>query len=233
MRQWRILGLCLLAGALGAVGPLAVALETRAPRDHGMAGEAMVLPRATVLRPLLLGFHPLIADLYWLRTIQYFGKHIQTDRQYPHLYPLADFVTGLDPHFVDAYRLGGLFLSIARRYPEAIALYENGYAKNPQRWELPYDLGRLYYLEMKDDAQALHWWKIADNLPGRPLYLPRFIARLYARTGSLETALELWKAIYEEAGNEWIKKRAREEMNSILAKMQSHRPAQAPAQAAP
>lgn len=226
MTRWRTFRIALVLAAAAAIAPLALALEARTPRAGGGAGAAPVLPRAAALRPLLLGFHPLVADLYWLRTIQYFGEHLQTDRQYPHLYALVDFVTGLDPHFVDAYRLGGLFLVITRQFPEGISIYEKGIAANPGWWELPYDLGRLYFLELKDYEQALRWWLVADRLPDRPHYLPRMIARLYAKTGALETALELWKVIYEESDNDWIRKRAQEEMKSILAQMHAQRPAQ-------
>jgi tetratricopeptide (TPR) repeat protein len=233
VRQWRILGLCLLLGALSAIVPLALALEVRAPQARGTAADAMVIPRAITLRPFLLGFHPLVADLYWIQTIQYFGEHLQTDRQYPSLYPLVNFVTGLDPHFVDAFRLGGLFLVIARQFPQAISVYEKGIAANPERWELPHDLGRLYFLELKEPERALQWWLVADRIPGRPHYLPRMIARLYAKTGALETALELWKVIYEESGNEWIKSRARKEIQSILAQMRTQHSAQDPGRKSP
>lgn len=202
---------------MGSVLLLSQALETRTPRREAWAGAAPLLPRATILRPLLLGFHPLAADLYWLRTIQYFGEHIQTDGQYPYLHPLVDLVTSLDPHFVEAFQLGGLFLVIGKRFPEAIAIYEKGIAANPERWELPHDLGRLYFLELRDDAQALRWWQVAERLPGRPHYLPRFIARLYTKTGALETAFELWKNIYESSDNEWVRKTAEREMRKILA----------------
>jgi tetratricopeptide (TPR) repeat protein len=222
-----VLGTALVLGAMAAVGPLSLALETRAPRIEDGAGAPPVLPRARVLRPLLLGFHPMVADLYWLRTIQYFGAHIQTDGEFPHLYALVDLVTSLDPHFVDAYQLGGLLLDIGKRFPEAIAIYEKGIAANPDRWELPYDLGRLYFLDLKDEAQALRWWEVTDRLPGRPPYIPRFLARLYTKTGSLETAFELWKVMYEGSDNEWVRKTAKQEMQKILAQMRAHPPSKA------
>jgi tetratricopeptide (TPR) repeat protein len=219
-----VLGAALVLGAIVAIVPLSLALESRAPRIQDGAGAPPVLPRARVLRPLLLGFHPLAADLYWVRTIQYFGAHIQTDREFPHLYALVDLVTSLDPHFVEAYQLGGLFLIIGKRLPEAIAIYEKGIAANPERWELPYDLGRLYFLDLKDEVQALRWWEVTDRLPGRPDYIPRFLARLSAKTGSLETAFELWKAMYEGSDNEWVRKTAKQEMQKILAQMRAHTP---------
>jgi tetratricopeptide (TPR) repeat protein len=214
----------LVLAAAAASVPLSIALEARTPARQGWAGSAPVLPRAGILRPLLLGFHPLAADLYWVRTIQYFGEHVQTDEQYPHLYPLTDLVTSLDPHFVEAYQIGGLFLVIGKRFPEAIALYEKGIKANPGRWELPHDLGRLYFIELNDDVQALRWWEAANRLPGRPHYLPRFIARLYTQTGRLETAFELWKSMYESSDNEWVRKTARKEMERIAVQLRTQAP---------
>jgi len=218
----RLLAWFLAATAAAAMPPLSAALQARTPV---VAQAEPLLPQPEVLRPLLLGFHPIVADLYWLRTVQYFGEHIQTDGQFPHLYPLVNFVTSLDRQFMEAFQLGGLFLVIAGRYPEAVAIYEKGIGQHPERWELPYDLGRLYFLELKDDAQALRWWQVADRLPGRPHYLPRFIARLHARTGSLETALQLWKGILETSDNAWVRKRAAEEIAALLEKLQALEPA--------
>ncbi len=227
MNRWRLAGwLACLAAAL-AVPPLSAGLRARAPSPPPETQP--VLPQAAVLRPALLGFHPLVADLYWLRAVQYVGEHLETDRRFPHLPALVDLVTGLDPHFVDAYALGGLFLSMAGQYPEAVAVYEKGIRHNPHRWELPYDLGRLYFLELNDDAKALAWWLVADRLPGRPHYLPRFIARLHARTGALETALELWQRMAEESDSEWVRKRAQEEVERLLRQIRrSARPGAAP-----
>ncbi len=214
-----VLGAALVLGAATVVVPLSLALEVRAPHMQRGAGAPPILPRAAVIRPLLLGFHPLAADLYWLRAIQYFGAHMETDRQFPHLYGLVDLVTTLDPHFVEGYQLAGLFLSFGKHFPEAIAIYEKGIAANPGRWELPHDLGRMYLLDLGDSRQALHWWEQTDRLPGRPHYIPRIIARLYAKTGSLETALELWTAMYERTDNEWVKNTARREIEKLLREL--------------
>ena len=195
---------------------LGIALDRRGPLQE-VGEELAYLPSAEYLKPALLGFEHLAADLFWLKCIQYFGKHFEADRRYPKLYRLVDIVTSLDPQFIDAFRLGALFLTIARRYPEAIAVYEKGIARNPDRWELPHDLGRLYYLELKDYPKALSWWERTDQLSGRPDYIPRFVARLYTQTGHLETALELWQALYDSTDNEWVRETARQEIQKLLS----------------
>jgi tetratricopeptide (TPR) repeat protein len=114
--------------------------------------------------------------------------------------------------------LGGLFLLYFARQPQAaVSLLERGAAANPDRWELPHDLGRYYYLEVQDYDRALQWWERAAKLPDRPDYLPRFVARLYARTGQTETVLELWSELYRTAQNDSVRSLALQEIERLKA----------------
>jgi tetratricopeptide (TPR) repeat protein len=185
----------LLAGLLALFLALLVLRSAEPPAAPTRPALPIYIPQIEILRPALLGFSDLAADLTWLRTVQYFGSRVERQENFPQLFQLVDTTTSLDPYFLDAYVYGGLFLVIARQYPQAIAIYRKGIAHLPDAWQLPHDLGRLYFLELRDYPQALHWWQIADRLPGRPHYLPRFIARLQARTGHLDTALEIWRAM--------------------------------------
>lgn len=190
---------------------LAVQHEPRQP---------VFFPRIEIVRPALLGFTGLAADLAWIRTVQYFGSRIEGRERFPQLHQFVDMVTSLDPHFVDAFQYGGLFLSIARQYPNAITIYRKGIAANPSAWQLPHDLGRLYFLELKDYQQALYWWEATDRLPGRPHYIPRFLIRLQAKLGHVETALELWQQMLEQSTNESIRAIARYEIEKLRKETQ-------------
>ncbi len=215
MREFYVKGITVLALTTLGFLSLALTLDERREGLHEVGEELAYLPSAKYLKPALLGFEHLAADLVWLHTIQYFGEHIQTDRRFPKLYPLVDLVTSLDPQFVEAFRLGGLFLTLGGQYPEAIAVYKKGIVENPDRWELPYDLGRVYYLELHDYPKALHWWELANRLPDRAHYLPRFIARLYARTGHRETAIELWLEMYRTTENADVRGVIRRELEKL------------------
>ena len=186
--------------------------------------EPIFFPRVEILRPALLGFTGLAADLTWIRTVPYFGGRVERHERSPQIYQLVDLVTSLDPHFLDAYVYGGLFLTIVGQYPNAIAVYEKGIAANPFAWQIPHDLGRLYFLELHDYVKALHWWEITDRLPGRPHYIPRFLIRLQAKTGHVETALELWRQMLERSENEDVSEIARREIKKLLEEMK-RRPA--------
>ena len=189
-------------------------LEARG-ETRRLSEESLYIPSATFLRYASLGHQTMVADLMWIRTVQYFGREIERRRElnqprdskerYKFLYPLLDLTVSLDPQFVRAYRFGGILLTVVKRYDEAIALYAKGYAANPDRWEMPHDLGRLYYLDLKDHEKALYWWKIANDLPGRPGYIPRFVPRLYAQTGQKEIAIELWLEMLEASDNKAVR----------------------------
>lgn len=216
----RVSACCLaLAGLvlLGAVIPLH--RRTLSPEGSGVEERVLLLPPAPALRAASMGYQGMMADLVWLLTIQYIGGHLTTDRRVPELRRLVNTVVALDPHFVEAYTLGALFLGYtAGDMAGAIALLERGIQHNPTRWELPHDLARTYYLDIKDYPRALHWFQVTDRLPGRPHYVPRFIARLYAQTGQAENALELWEALRESATSEWVKEIANREIAKLKHK---------------
>jgi tetratricopeptide (TPR) repeat protein len=161
----------------------------------------------------------MVADLMWIRATQEFGKEIMSkkkkERRHKFLFPFLDLTVSLDPHFIGAYRFGGLLLSVAKQHNNAIVLYEKGYAANPDRWEMPHDLGRLYYLTLKDYEKALHWWQITNDLPGRPDYIPRFVPRLYAQTGQREMATQLWLELYEATDSEWFRGVIQDELEKL------------------
>jgi tetratricopeptide (TPR) repeat protein len=232
MMQIRFATACLgaLLLAVSAAAGLLRAVESVHPPTT-LGKEAPWVPSAGAVRVLSLGYHTLAADLFWIRAVQYFGGHIQTDRQYPHLYRLVDLTTSLDPHFLEAYQLGGLFLSLGRAFPEAIAIYRKGIDHNPDRWELPYDLGRMYFLDLGDNATALQWFERANTLPGRAHYLPRMVARLRARVGLIEAAIEMWERMLETTDNEWIRQTAAQEIQKLRTRQREGVPSLAPAAA--
>jgi len=181
--------------------------------------EPFYLPSPSYLKPLLLGFDNLGADFSWLQTIQYFGKHYLSDQKYPVLAQLLNLTTSLDPSFIDVYYYGHLFLVyFAKDMQAGISLLKKGIDANPDRWELPYALGSLYFLEVKDYPEALKWFERANRLPGRAHYIPRFVARLYAATGHRETAIEMWTEIYNTAQLEWVRAIAERELKKLGVK---------------
>src|SRR5215471_19540492 len=78
--------------------------------------EILYIPSAKALKRMSLGYSGVLADIYWTRAVQYYGRRLGTRRQdqrydllYPLLYPLLDITTDLDPHLIVAYQFGSFF----------------------------------------------------------------------------------------------------------------------------
>ena len=170
-----------------------------------------------VMRRLALGFDALVADVYWIRAVQYYGatKLSDTeDKNYDLLYPMLDITTGLDPRFNIAYRFGAILLS--EGYPngpgrpdQAVALLEKGIGESPDRWEYYYDAGFIYYWWRDDAKVAADWFLRGAARPGAPNWLEPLAASVLAEGGEHDTARLLWTRQAETAEQEWIRQTAR------------------------
>lgn len=168
-----------------------------------------------VMKHLALGYDTLLSDIYWMRSVVYYGgQRLQPDgkQNYELLAPMLDLVTTLDPRFTVAYRFGAIFLTEA--YPsgpgrpdESIALLRKGIENDPGRWEYMHDIGFVYYWWLHDYAQAAEWFRRAESAGG-PSWLGPLAANTLAAGGSRDQSRALWRQIYETTDIDWIKKTA-------------------------
>jgi len=168
------------------------------------------------LRRMSLSFTPLVADIYWIRAVQYFGStrlKPSSSRNYDLLYPLLDITTSLDPRFVIAYRFGSIFL--AEGYPggpgrpdQAIALLEKGFRADPTRWRYLQDIGFVHYWWLGDYRTAAAWFQKAAEIPGAPWWLRSLAAVTLAQGGDRRSSRALWQSLRESADNEWLRNNA-------------------------
>jgi hypothetical protein len=141
-----------IAVLLTAVVALQVDRERRFPQAEP-AQQILYVSSPAVLTRLALGFDALVADLYWIRAIQYYGGarlSSEPDASYDLLYPLLELTTSLDPNFNIAYEFGAFFLSEKKpggpgRSDLAIKLLDKGIRARPDRWQYPYDIGFVHY----------------------------------------------------------------------------------------
>jgi tetratricopeptide (TPR) repeat protein len=129
------------------------------------AQQVLYVSSPAVMTRLALSYDAIVADLYWIRAIQYYGGtrlSKEPDKSYDLLYPLLDLTTSLDRNFDIAYRFGAYFLSEkkpggAGRPDLAIRLLEKALAARPDRWEYPHDIGFVYYRD-GDYKHAAEWF---------------------------------------------------------------------------
>ena len=153
----RIATAVLLVSLMGAVVMLAAIDQAR---QRGTLRDVLYIRSPKMLKRMSLGYTGLLADIYWTRVVQYFGiRHKLGGSDYVLLAPLLQITTELDPRLVVAYRFGANFLAPpppdgAGVPDQAIALLEHGIRNNPDNWKLYYDLGFVYYLDLKDYRKA-------------------------------------------------------------------------------
>ncbi len=188
-------GLLLLA----CVGWLQGELDQRQDRTVVQIEGLAQLPQGEYLKPALLGYHHLGADMLWLRLVQVVGKKRNSADEYEWMYHALDVLTTLDPQYAYAYYAGGVILGdLANRPDLSIRLLEKGVQANPDVWNISFLLGYNYYFLLGEPAKGAEYIMQAASLPDGPSYLSGLATRMAAEAGSPDTALAFLEARLRE-----------------------------------
>lgn len=190
------------------------------PADQNLQEEELYLNAATAKR-LSLGFNGLVADWYWMRSLQYVGgKIIKLPEDVPldHLgqlnlkllAPLLDAATTLDPQFMEPYQYAAVVLPDFD-VQQAIRIVEKGVAANPSQWRLYHHLGFIYW-QQQDFKKAGEAYEQGSKLPGALPWMKAMRARMASEGGSRNTAREIYGRLYEESSDRQIKNMARKRL---------------------
>jgi tetratricopeptide (TPR) repeat protein len=218
-RQVSILaGVCLV---LSLVVNIAVLRRIDQMRPQATLEEVLFISSPKVLKRLSLGYEGLLADIYWTRAVQYFGgRHYAGEFHYKLLAPLLEITTQLDPHLVIAYQFGASFLAPmppngAGEPDRAIRLMEYGIQNNPNEWRLYYNLGFVYYMELKNYAKAAEVFSRGSQVPGAHPFMRLLAAQMAQHAGEFSTARMLWTATYESTHDKQIRQNAFEHLRAL------------------
>jgi hypothetical protein len=217
---WHLMAVALL---------LTASIGVQVVRDRGWRPYAPVTPimwlqSAELVKRASLGFRNLVADIYWIRAVVYYGGQQQVDaatRDFSLLSPFLTFVTTLDPQFRVAYRFGAIFLTEPPpdgpgRPDLAIALLERGMRANPTEWEYAHDIGFVYYWWLQDYKTAAQWFTRASELPGATNWLAPLAATTLAQGGDRQSSRLLWRQL-GESDTQWIRQNAQQRLNQLDA----------------
>jgi len=168
------------------------------------------------VKRLVPGFESLAADLYWLRTVQYFGgqRLFAKGKDFELLRPLIDITTTLDPRLEIAYRYGAVFLSEppplgAGKPSEGVEVLERGVAALPESWRLRQDLAFFHYIFLNDAETAARVLLAAAEIPGAAFWLRTMAADLAASGGNREDSRRMWRQMFDQAEEGIIRENAR------------------------
>jgi len=190
-------------------------------RPQATLEEVLFVSSPTVIKRASLGYDGLMACIYWTRAVQYFGyRHHYYAASYDLLAPLLEITTHLDPHLIVAYEFGSSFLAPkpphgAGQPERAIALMQYGIQNNPDNWRLYYDLGFVYYMELRDYRNAEEAFERGSRVPNAHPFLKIFAAQMAQHAGEYETARMLWSATYETTQDKQIKQNAVDHLRAL------------------
>ena len=213
-----IAGACLVISMLASV---ALLRRIDGIRPRALAEDTLYISSPKMVRRASLGFDGLMACMYWTRTVQYFGhRHYNLARSYNELAPLLDITVALDPHILPAYQFGASFLAPrppngAGQPERAIQLMQYGIQHNPGNWRLYYDLGFVYYTELRDFKKAAEVFAQGSEIPGAHPFLKVLAANMAEHAEDFNTARLLWTAAYESSKEKNIRQNALEHLRSI------------------
>ncbi len=196
--------------------------SVRVPEDYSDSDLSLEGKR---LKGFSLGSEGLLADWYWMRSLQYVGdKLAKTDVEYINLedltslkprllYPLLDNATDLDPKFLSAYSYGAMVLpSIDPK--QAIALTEKAIANNPESWRMYQYLGYIHW-RLKDYNEAAAAYDRGSQVEGAPRFMRMMSASMRTQGGSRDTARAMYQQMLDEAQDQQMISNAQFRLDEI------------------
>jgi len=167
-----------------------------------------------------MGNKRLIADLIWIQTL------LESDTEHYRGSPLNNWmyirfnnISELDPKFYENYLYGGQYLSIIKDDPEAASLImAKGLEYYPDDYNLNFNQGFNYYIELGDFQKGLDHFERIKNLPEAPHFITSLIIKLqHEIKGDPNTTLQLLYENYQNAKDPLLKKKLSSDIYSLKA----------------
>lgn len=236
-------GIVLIVVGLAAVFGLTRFVESvRPPLPAGYEDQDLAV-EGSRLKGFVFGAEGLVADWYWMNSLQYMGdkisavglENLNLDDLTPLnprlLYPYLNNATDLDPHFIAPFSYGATLLP-AIDPQQAIALTEKGIANNPEQWRLHQYLGYIYWRK-GDYDKASEVYRQGSEVAGSPIFMRMMAARMKTEGGSRQMARDMYKQIFDDSQDDVSRQNAqlrlmqidsldeRDLLNSALAEFRS------------
>lgn len=217
----RLLVVLVVFAVVIAAGTVLDARDRRYPRSAAETRELYLTSGDTIGR-LALGFDAVLADVYWIRAVQHYGRDRRLLRytgRYELLAPLVDITTSLDPHFTTAYVFGALFLAEPLpngpdQFDQAVALLEKGLRAEPAAWRYAQYLGFLHYWHRDDRQAAAREFERAAAIPGAPIWLKPLAAQMFVDGGDRQAARTLLESL-AQSEEPWIRDLAQRRLREL------------------
>jgi hypothetical protein len=210
-----------VAGAIIISGLAASTVLVRGHAHRPRLNDSLYLPSSNFIGEISLGYRQLAADIIWLSAVQYYGDYRLDKHDLSYFEGLIDIVTTLDPHFVFAYIFGALVVSSdIGSTEEAVEILKKGMMHNPSSWQLPFEIGFIYYVSAAKPDLAARYFDLASRLPGSPELAERFAAFVYSKAGHTETSIRMWQELAENSDEPHMKELAERYIEKLKQQLQ-------------
>jgi tetratricopeptide (TPR) repeat protein len=193
--------------------------------------ESLYFSSGESIKKMSLGLEALAADIYWIRTVQYFGRKLfdgplssaaTANLRMDLLAPLLNIVVTLDPQHIPAYRFGAMFLP-ERDLPAAIDLVERGIRENPNEWRLYQDIAYIYWqagnasaagMQADNYEKSAYWFEKGGEVPGAAWWMSDLAGLMRIKGGSRDAARAIYSA-YLSSDDQNIRNQAIERLKQL------------------
>lgn len=208
-----VLPAAIIVAGLAAVIGLSGFLDRNRPELPSGYDDSDLSMNGSKLKGFALGFEGLMADWYWMRSLQYIGGKIVNSKGDINiddlrelnprlLHPYLDNATDLDPHFIAAYSYGAVILP-AIDPQKAIAIAQKGIDNNPNEWRLFQQLGYIYW-KLGRYADAADTYEKGSQIPTSSAFMKLMAASMRSEGGSRATSRAIYRQMLADSADEQV-----------------------------
>lgn len=176
--------------------------------EKSKAPSANITPSLPFVKSTDLGLNSALASFFWIDTraeLPFFREGYQK------FFGDLNLVNNLDPKFAAPYVYTLIVLPYTE-YPDRIGaslgIGGRGVSLADPDWQIPFWLGTIYHLFIKDPTSAAKYFDLAARTPGIPEIVKRFAVNYGVLPKLRDETQAVWRAIYESSDDKDTKARA-------------------------
>ncbi len=192
----------LVAFVLSLMG-LVLFAQNQFSTDPPIKADRHAFFRPELARLATFGFHALVADYYWIQSVQLVGETDHPEIFAEEIGQYIDLTTTIDPWVIHPYDAAAIWLVNSRaQVLDGNRLLRRGIEHHPDRWRTYYHLAFNLFYYFEQSGEAADVLTQAIDLPGAPIYLRRMVAKLRADEGGLDVAAGFLRQFVESVEDE-------------------------------
>jgi len=183
------------------------------------ADELVYLPNEKLLNHFTAGMSSVVADLLWLRCVQFTAVTVKGGHNFAWLNQMLNTIVRMDPYFADVYRYGGIFLaSIKADDDGGLELLQRGIVARPDVWEIPYEAAMIYLLNRREEPEsrrlAAHYLGMAASTGKAPKLVTELAASLQGEYNLDEIEGDMWASL-QRSGDRFLEELAERKQQEL------------------